>query len=379
MSSRIRLGMVGGGDDAFIGEVHRIASRIDDCFELVAGAFSSSPERSHSSGLKLGIRSDRIYDNFQKMAERESAIDCGIEAVSIVTPNHLHYEVACTFLKKGIHVICDKPLTSNLSDAENLVRVVEESSGLFMLTHNYTAYPMVRQAKEMVLNRKIGNVRLIQVEYPQEWLTEYNDSKQADWRTDPFRSGPGGCIGDIGTHAYNLACFITGLNLESLSADIHTFVPGRLVDDNAHVLLRFAGGAKGILWASQVAPGHENSLKIRIYGDKGGLQWSQEDPNYLWYSPLGESKRLITRNGSEAGERSQIVSRIPGGHPEGYLEAFATIYQEAAKIINENRICLQSVEESNLPSVYDGLRGMQFIDACIRSSKEDGSWIHLIN
>ena len=275
--SRIRLGMVGGGNDAFIGGVHRIASRIDDRYQLVAGALSSTPEKSRASGEALGL--ERIYGDFQEMAEAEAGRDDGIEAVSIVTPNHVHCAAAVAFLERGIHVICDKPLTSTLEDAHTLVAAAEKSDALFILTHNYTGYPMVRQARDMVAAGDIGRVRVVQVEYPQDWLTVEQDFKQALWRTDPNQSGAGGSTGDIGTHAFNLAHFITGLEVESLAADIQAFVPGRQVDDNAHVLLRYAGGARGMLWSSQVAPGNENALRIRVYGEKGGLEWAQEDPN----------------------------------------------------------------------------------------------------
>ncbi|MBX2882967.1 MAG: Gfo/Idh/MocA family oxidoreductase, partial [Granulosicoccus sp.] len=269
---RIRLGMVGGGNDAFIGGVHRIASRIDDRYQLVAGALSSTPEKSLESGKALGLAEDRIYEDFKAMAMREARLKNGIEAVSIVTPNHLHFPAAREFLKRGIHVICDKPLTSTLADAKKLYKAAEESDALFVLTHNYTGYPMVRQAQDMIANGELGNLRVVQVEYAQDWLTEHQTFKQAEWRTDPARSGTGGCTGDIGTHAFNLACFISGLEVESLAADIQAFVDGRQVDDNAHVMLRFAGGARGMLWASQVAPGNENALRIRVFGDKGGIE-----------------------------------------------------------------------------------------------------------
>ena len=375
MPDRIRLGMVGGGKDAFIGAVHRIASRIDDHFELVAGALSSTPEKSRASGEALSI--PRVYDDFKAMAIREARLKNGIEAVSIVTPNHLHYAVAREFLKRGIHVICDKPLTSNLPDAKKLVKVAEASGAIFVLTHNYTGYPMVRQARQMVTNGDIGKVRVVQVEYPQDWLSVEQDFKQAEWRTDPARSGAGGSTGDIGTHAFNLACFITGLEVESLAADIQAFVPGRLVDDNAHVMLRFHGGARGMLWSSQVAPGNENALRIRVYGETGGLEWAQEDPNYLWHSPFSEPKRLITRNGAGSDDASSRISRIPPGHPEGYLEGFANIYSEAAAAIIASRHGKKPLESVIYPTVYDGLKGVQFVSACVTSSKRNASWVKL--
>ncbi|HMB73475.1 MAG TPA: Gfo/Idh/MocA family oxidoreductase, partial [Gammaproteobacteria bacterium] len=320
---RIRLGMVGGGAGAFIGAVHRIAARIDDRYELVAGALSSDAERAAQSGAELGLAPNRTYADFREMAKREARLRQGIEAVAIVTPNHMHYPVAREFLRRGIHVICDKPLTATLADAKKLVKLVEKSDALFVLTHNYTGYPMVRQARELVAAGELGELRLVQVEYAQDWLTEpleHSGQKQAAWRTDPARSGAGGSTGDIGTHAFNLAEFVTGLELEELSADVHTFVAGRQVDDNAHVLLRFKGGAKGTLWCSQVAVGHENGLTLRVYGTKGGLQWTQEHPNHLTFTRLGEPPQLITRGGPGAGAAAARLTRTPAGHPEGYLE-----------------------------------------------------------
>ena len=371
--ARIKLGMVGGGKDAFIGEVHRIASRIDGRYELVAGAPSSTPERARESGEALGLA--RVYDDFAEMASREARLKQGIEAVAIVTPNNLHYPAARAFLKRGIHVICEKPLTATLAEARKLVQAVTESEALFMLTHNYTGYPMVRQAREMVAGGEVGRIRVVQVEYAQDWLTEHQKTKQAEWRADPLRSGAGGSTGDIGTHAHHLARFITGLEVESLAADLDAFVPGRQVDDNGHVMLRFEGGAKGMLWCSQVAPGNENTLRIRVYGEKGGLEWTQEDPNYLWHSPLGHPKRLITRNGAGSGDAAARVSRLPPGHPEGYLEGFANIYSEAADAIEAHREGRAPDAAVIYPTVLDGLRGMQFIDACVRSSRRNAAWV----
>ncbi|MGB1388579.1 MAG: Gfo/Idh/MocA family protein [Paracoccaceae bacterium] len=380
MADRIKLGMVGGGRDAFIGGVHRMAARLDDQFELVAGALSSTPEKSLASAADIGIAADRAYGDYKAMAIREARLKDGIEAVSIVTPNHMHANVAKEFLRRGIHVICDKPLTGTLSEAKALVKAAEKSGALFVLTHNYTGYPMVRQAQQMVANGDLGDIRLVQAEYPQDWLsTKLEDTglKQAEWRTDPARSGAGGAIGDIGTHAYNLACFVSGLTLDSLAADLDTFVDGRLLDDNAHVMMRFNGRAKGMLWASQVAPGNENALRLRVYGTKGGLEWSQEDPNYLWYTPLGEPKRLITRGGAGSNDAAARVSRIPPGHPEGYLEGFATIYTEAATAIRAARDGHAAPAEVVYPTVQDGLAGVAFVDACVRSSKRNGAWVNV--
>lgn len=381
---RIRLGMVGGGSGAFIGGVHRMAARLDDQFELVAGALSSTPEKAKASGLELGLDPSRTYSDFKEMAIREAKLKNGIEAVAIVTPNHVHYEAAKEFLKRGIHVICDKPLTSTLADARKLKKLADESDALFVLTHNYTGYPMVRQAREMIANGDLGAIRLVQMEYPQDWLTEnieQSGQKQASWRTDPARSGAGGSTGDIGTHAYNLGAFVSGLELEELSADLDSFVEGRALDDNAHVLMRFKAKdgqrAKGMLWCSQVAPGHENGLKVRVYGTKGGLEWVQADPNYLWYTPFGEPKRLITRGGAGAGAAAARVTRIPSGHPEGYLEGFANIYTEAARAIHAKRKGEKLDPAVVYPTIDDGLKGMLFVDACVQSSKRNGAWVKL--
>lgn len=379
---RIRLGMVGGGRDAFIGNVHRIASRIDDKFELVAGCFSSTSEKSKASGADLGLADDRVYGDFVAMAKREARLKAGIEAVAIVTPNHLHYPVAREFLKRGIHVICDKPLTGSLRDARQMVKATERADALFVLTHNYTGYPMVRQAREMVSEGLLGTLRLVQVEYPQDWLTEAVEAtgmKQAAWRTDPAQSGAGGCIGDIGTHAFNLASFVTGLRLDTLSADLHTFVEGRRLDDNAHVMMRFKGGARGMLWSSQVAPGNDNMLRLRVYGARGGLEWCQETPDCLWHSPYGEPPRRLTRANAGTGDSANRVSRVPPGHPEGYLEAFATIYSEAAIAIRAHQNGEALPQEVHYNDVHDGLAGVAFVDACVRSSARNGAWVSMAN
>ncbi|WP_049734774.1 Gfo/Idh/MocA family protein [Rhizobium ecuadorense] len=380
---RIRLGMVGGGAGAFIGAVHRIAARIDDQYDLIAGALSSTPEKAVQSGRDLGLDPSRTYSSYREMAIREAKLKNGIEAVAIVTPNHVHYDAAKEFLKRGIHVICDKPLTSNLADAKKLKKIADESGALFVLTHNYTGYPMVRHAREMIANGELGDIRVVQAEYPQDWLTEaveQTGQKQAAWRTDPAQSGVGGSTGDIGTHAYNLAAFISGLELDSLAADLDSFVPGRRLDDNAHVMLRFkAKGsekpAKGMLWCSQVAPGHENGLMVRVYGSKGGLEWTQKDPNYLWYTPFGEPKRLITRGGAGSGAAAGRVTRVPSGHPEGYLEAFATIYTEAAHAINARKQGKAVDKAVVYPTVDDGVKGVAFVEACVASSKKNGAWV----
>lgn len=380
----IRLGMVGGGQGAFIGAVHRIAARLDGHYTLVAGALSSDSERAKASAIELGLDPARAYTSFQTMAEAESTRADGIEAVAIVTPNHLHFPAAKAFLEAGIHVICDKPVTATLDEARELAAIVAKSGRLFVLTHNYTGYPMIRQARAMIAEGALGRLRLVQAEYAQDWLTtkvEASGSKQAEWRTDPKRSGAGGCIGDIGTHAYNLAAFVSGLELNQLAADLTHFVDGRLLDDNAHIMMRFheKNGvvAKGMLWASQVAPGNENRLQLRIYGDKGGLEWSHDDPNLLWYTPYGEPKRLITRASPTAGPASTRMTRVPAGHPEGYLEGFANIYAEAARAIRARRTGANIPNDVVFPTIEDGIAGLAFVEACVKSSSIDAGWVKI--
>ncbi len=376
---RCRLGMVGGGQGAFIGGVHRIASRIDDHYELVAGAFSSDLERAKASAVELGVGPDRAYEAFGDMAKAEASRADGIDVVAIVTPNHMHHGPAKAFLEAGIHVICDKPLCTSLGEARELVDVVDRSGKIFALTHNYTGYPMVRQMREMVATGDIGDIRVIQVEYAQDWLStrlEETGQKQASWRTDPMRSGAGGCIGDIGTHAYNLAAFTSGLKLHSLCADMQSFVEGRRLDDNCNLLLRYEGGARGMLWSSQVSPGNENGLAIRIYGTKAGLAWKQEHPNHLTHTPLGEAPRLITRGGPGSGEGAGRVTRIPPGHPEGYLEGFSNIYADVAERIRAQAEGRDPHSDALLvPDVRDGFDGMAFITAAVESSHRGGVWV----
>ncbi len=367
---RIRLGMVGGGTGSFIGYVHRIAARIDGDYELVAGALSSNPATAKESGKNLGLAEDRSYTSYADMAAAESAREDGIEAVAIVTPNHVHVGAARAFLEAGINVICDKPLASKLEDARELAGIKPKNGAKFLLTHNYTGYPLMRQARDMVASGKLGKLRLVQAEYPQDWLAEEVHNKQADWRTDPEKSGIGGCIGDIGTHAYNLARFVTGLQTEAICADLSTFVPGRQVDDNVNIMLRFEGGARGMLWASQVAVGNENGLLLRVYGEKGGLEWRQDEPNKMWFTEFGQPKQLLTRGGAISGGEGAAV-RIPAGHPEGYLEAFATLYADFAEVIRSGK------DNALLPTLADGVEGMQFIVAAVHSSQNDSKWTRL--
>ena len=376
---RIRLGMVGGGQGAFIGAVHRLAARMDDHYEFVAGALSANPEKAVASGKELGLSADRIYADFKKMAQMEAKRPDGIEAVSIVTPNHMHFPAAKAFIEAGIHVICDKPLSLNLKEAKQLEALLKKNPKvIFALTHNYSGYPMVRHARAMIAKGELGEIRIVQGEYPQDWLTEpleKTGQKQADWRTDPKRSGAGGSVGDIGTHTYQLATFVSGLKLESLACELTSFVKGRALDDNVQAMLRFKGGAKGAIWASQVAVGHENGLKLRVYGTKGGIEWVQADPNYLWFTPYGGEKRLITRAGAGAGPEAARVTRVPSGHPEGYLEGFANIYTEVARAIKAARTGKKPDKDVMFPGIEDGVAGMAFIEACVKSSKGNAKWV----
>ena len=373
---RLRLGMVGGGQGAFIGAVHRLAARLDDRFELVAGALSSDPQRARASAAEVGIA--RSYDDWREMARAEAAREDGIDAVAIVTPNHLHAPVATAFLKAGIHVVCDKPLAVSLAEGEALAKLAREKNRLFALTHTYSGYPLVRHAREMIEAGEIGQIRVVQVEYAQDWLAEPVENgglnKQAGWRTDPALAGPAGCLGDIGTHAYHLASFVTGMTPVALSAELHTFVPGRRIDDHAQAMLRYANGARGMLWASQVASGAENALRLRVYGTRAGLAFDQEQPNELWFTPLGGAAQRLTR-ARVSGPSAAHATRVPAGHPEGYLEAFAQLYKDAAlqiEALNEGRAL--PAESLLLTTVEDGVAGLRFIDAMLASSAADGQW-----
>ena len=377
-SEKIRLGIVGGGIGAFVGSIHRIAARLDDRYELLAGALSSEPRRAADSAAELGIDPRRAYASFEEMAKKEGKLKHGIEAVAIVTPNHLHCAVAKAFLEAGIHVICDKPLSSSLEDAEQIEKIVEGSGLIFAITYNYSGYPMVRHAREMVAAGKLGNIRVIQVEYAQDWLAtniEAEGQKQAAWRTDPTRAGTGGSIADIGTHAFHLAEFISGLEAKSLLADLDTFVAGRSLDDNANILLHYSNGAKGMLWSSQVASGQENALRIRLFGDKGGLEWAQEDPNYLQYRPLRETRQILTRGGPAVGEMAARATRIPAGHPEGFLEGFANLYQDIADMIEASRTGKSLT--TLVPDVTDGVKGVKFVEKAVSSNAAGSIWQHL--
>lgn len=378
---RLRLGMVGGGDGAFIGAVHRMAARIDDRYEFVAGALSSDPARARASGVALRLAPDRIYDSYAAMAAAERDRADRIDVVAIVTPNHLHYDIATAFLAADIHIICDKPMTTTLADAADLVARVERGNCLFALTHTYCGYPMVRQARAMAAEGALGAIRTVQAEYAQDWLTtrlEASGQKQAAWRTDPARSGPAGCLGDIGTHAFHLAEYMSGLTCTHISAELTSFVQGRQLDDNVQMMLRFAGGARGLLWASQVAPGNENGLRIRIFGERAGLTWQQEHPNQLLFSRHGEPPVTLSRGGPQSGSAAAYATRVPAGHPEGYLEAFAQLYRDVAEQISA-RIEDRAADPLALsvPTVRDGHRGIAFVAAALVSSGNDGAWTEI--
>jgi len=366
---RIRLGMVGGGDGSFIGAAHRIAARIDDQFELVAGALSSTAARAHASAARLHIAPERSYADYAAMAQAEAQREDGIDAVAIVTPNHLHVPVARAFAEQGIHVICDKPLATSVAEAQALAQAVRERGLLFLLTHTYAGYPMVRQAREMVAAGELGELRIVQVEYAQDWLgepVEQQGNKQAEWRADPSRAGPAGALGDIGTHAYHLARYVSGLAVEELSAELTTFVPGRALDDHVQAMLRFNGGARGMLWASQVASGACNALRLRVYGTRASLHFDQEQPEFLNFAPLGGPVRQLRR-----GMAPQTnASRIPAGHPEGYFEAFAELYRDFAR-------AWRGGDSPNMPGLPDGLDGMAFIEAVLSSHKQNARWVRL--
>jgi predicted dehydrogenase len=375
---RLRVGMVGGGRNAFIGAVHRMAMRLDDLIELKAGALSAEEANARASGADLGLAPDRVYADFREMAAREAARPDGVEAVVIVTPNHLHAPVAKAFLEAGIDVICDKPLSTTTTEAKELVALTRAKELVFAVTLNNTGYPMVRQAREMIAGGELGDIRVAHASYIQDWLTQPIDAdghKQAEWRTDPARAGQSACLADIGVHAHNLALFVTGLEVAAVSADLATFVPGRRLDDNAHVLMRFAGGARGVLTASQVAVGNLNNLSLKAYGSRAGLEWSGEQPEMLRFTPYGEPSRIFQRGGPGNTGLAVDGSRMPGGHPEGYVEGFANLYRGAAGLIAARRAGRKpSATDLLTPNVHDGARGMAFIEAAVASNANNGAW-----
>lgn len=378
MQRRLRLGMVGGGQNGYIGAVHRIAARLDDHYDLVAGALSSDPVRAASSAAEIRLDPSRSYSDYQEMARQEAARPDGIDVVTIVTPNYLHAPVARAFLEEGIHVICDKPLAISLKEGQELATLAQQKNRVFALTHTYTGYPMVRHAKALVEAGDIGDLRLIQVEYSQDWLAasigSANTGAADNWHNDPLRSGPGGTLADVGTHAYQLAQYISGQTPTQLLAELSTFVPGRPIDDHVQVMLRYANGARGTLWASQVATGAENALRLRLYGSKAQLAFNQENPNELWITPQGGNAQRLTP-GRAASAAAAHATRVPAGHPEGYIEAFAQLYVDAAlqiAAINAGQPIPKAARW--LTNVNDGVAGMAFIEAVIRSHQNDAQW-----
>ena len=385
MSRKIRYGMVGGGRGAFIGAVHRIAATIDGQIELVAGAFSADPEKSKASGADLFLAPGRVYGSYQELVAQEAALpaDQRIDFVAIVTPNHVHFPAAKAALEGGFHVLSDKPATFDLAEAKELAAIVKKSGLLYGLTHNYTGYPLIKEARELVHSGKLGKIRKVVVEYPQGWLAtriEASGQKQAAWRTDPKRSGAAGCIGDIGTHAENLAEYVTGLQISELAADITAFVKGRKLDDDGNVLLRFKGGAKGVLHASQISVGEENNLSLRVYGELGGLEWHQREPNTMLVKWPDQPMQVYRTANGYLSAAAKAAGRTPPAHPEGYLEAFANIYKNFAAAIrarNEGRKLAKDDPALDFPKITDGVRGMAFIEAVVTSSKANSAWTKL--
>lgn len=381
MKRKLKMGMVGGGRDAFIGSVHRMAANLDGQIELVAGAFSSDPDKSRLSGEDLYLDPARVYGSYEEMAEKESGLPEGerIDFVSIVTPNHMHFPVAKCFLEAGFHVVCDKPMTFNVEEAVELKAIVDKSGKVFALTHNYTGYPMVKEARELVRSGKLGRILKIVAEYPQGWLIKNIDEegqKQAAWRTDPSKAGASSCIGDIGTHAENLGRYITGLELESVCADFTSFVSGRKLEDDGNLLVRYKGGAKGVLYASQISVGEENSLRIRVYGEQASLDWKQEYPNDLVVKYAEAPRQLLRRGNPYLSDHANKFSRIPPGHPEAFIEAFANIYLEAARAIRDAITGQSGGEPYDYPTVDDGIEGMRFIATAVKSAKAE-AWVRM--
>ena len=379
MKKRLRLGMIGGGQGAFIGAVHRLSARMDDKYEFLAGCLSSTPEKAELSAKELGLDLTRSYPDYKTMAEQESQRDDGVEVVSIVTPNHMHAGPAIEFLNKGIHVICDKPMTATMDDAHELMRAIKSSKAHFFLTHNYSGYPVIREMRSLVKNGELGNLRIVKGAYLQGWLgskeEDSGSNKQAEWRTDPKRSGAAGAVGDIGSHTMHLLEFVTGLKCESVAADLTTFVQGRQLDDDASIMIRMSENVKGNLSISQIATGQENNFTISIYGEKGALHWTQENPNYARFSRVGKADQIITRGGAIQNENSYAPIRIPPGHPEGYLEGFAQIYSDAADIILNHKNKNELLEL--LPGGDSGIQIMKFINASVNSSKNNSIWTDL--
>lgn len=374
------MGIIGGGKNAFIGAVHRIAANMDGLIELVCGALSTDPDNARESGRMLFLPEDRIYLNFEEMIEKESKLpaDVRMDFVTIVTPNHAHFAPAMLALESGFNVVLEKPMTFTLAEAKMLKKKVEETGLLLLLTHTYSGYPMVKQAKQMVKEGAFGKIRKVYVEYPQGWLsglTEKENNPQAAWRTDPARSGISGCMGDIGTHAAHLAEYISGLKISKLCADLNIMVKGRALDDDGNVLLRFDNGATGVLMASQVAAGEENALKIRIYGEKGGLEWAQQEPNTLLLKWHEQPAQILRTGTGSLSSYATHNTRTPGGHPEGYLEAFGNLYRNFAIVLSSIMEGTKPpIEALDYPSVEEGVRGMAFIEMVVKSSASNEKW-----
>lgn len=369
----LRLGMVGGGQGAYIGNIHRLASRLDGAWQLVAGAFDVDPEKGRAFAISQGIDEARSYGTYQELIAGEAGREDKVDAVAICTPNFTHYPIAKALIEAGFDVICEKPLTATLEDAVALEKLARESGRFVGVTYTYSGYPMVHEARVRVAAGEIGAVRTVQVEYPLEWMSkpiERQGNAQAAWRTDPKKNGRGGSIGDIGTHAYHLAGFVTGLKLQALTADLATFVEGRALDDNAHVMMRYEGGARGLLWSSQVALGNSNGVRLRVFGETGSYQWFQEQPNELIYTPLDGRVQIIKRGADDLSEDAKLRTRTPPGHPEGYLEAFANLYAGFAEAIRARREGrAPSLLGQNLPLAYDGLKGVAFVEAVVDSAE----------
>ena len=377
MSTKLKMGMVGGGKDAFIGAVHRMAAALDGQIDFVAGALSSTPEKAKASGIELGLSKNRAYGSWEEMLDGEQALpeDERIDFVSVVTPNHMHFPVAHAFANAGFNVISDKPLVHTSEQANELIAAVEKTCVVFAVTYNYSGYPMIKEAKHLVSSGQSGNIRKVIVEYNQGWLAEEVSNKQADWRTDPAKSGVAGAIGDIGSHAEQLVSYVTGLELNSICADLTSFVPGRQLDDDGNLLLRFEGGAKGVLVASQISSGEENGLRLRVYGETGGLEWHQEEPMNLLVKPNGEPVQLRKPGNPYLCEAAQRASRLPPGHPEAFLEAFANVYRGAAAAMRARQEGgTVPADALDFPTVYDGARGVHFIEKTVESSQSTQKW-----
>ncbi len=376
---KLRYGMVGGGPGAFIGEVHRRAAKFDGKNILVAGSFSSDYDKTLAKGEELGLEEKRLYKTYEEMAARESELKEGIDFVSITTPNHTHFKIARAFLTRGISVVCDKPVTTSSAEAEELLELAEKHRALFCVTYTYSGYPMVKEAKELVENGELGDIRVIMGEYPQEWLAEraeMGDNRQASWRTNPAEAGISNCMGDIGSHIEHTTSYITGCEISQLSANLNTFVEGRILDDNGQVMIKYKNGATGMFWASQVAIGNDNGLKVRVFGSKGSLEWEQENPNYLHFTKLNEATKILSRGHDYLGPAAKKNTRIPSGHPEGYFEAFANIYNNFSQALLEKKEKGKVKEEDfDYPKLEEGYRGVKFVEKCVESSNNGSSWL----